>query len=72
MPPSLDTVHLIRRNKLVKNILDLEFFFKFYIQKKVILEIFNDTSKRINFQKEINEIFQLLRENKHELYEDLK
>ena len=54
------------------NIYDIELVFKKFLQDKVIIEIPDVEGNRINFQEEIQEIFQLLRENNEELYIDLK
>lgn len=53
------------------DIYDLELIFKKFSEDKIIVE-FSDNNEIINFTKEIEEIFQLLRENKQELYNDLK
>ena len=50
----------------------MELVFKKFLESKVIVEYIDNDDNVINFQKEINEIFQLLRENKYEFYEDLK
>ncbi len=54
------------------NIYDMELIFKNFLHNKVIVEFNNDEGNLINFQKEIDDLFKLLRENKLELYEDLK
>ena len=54
------------------NIYDIELVFKKFLQNKVLIEITDTEGNYINFQNEIKEIFQLLRENKEELYIDLK
>lgn len=54
------------------NIYDIEQVFQKFLEKKVVIEFIDKKGKKINFQKEINEIFQLLAENKEELYIDLK
>jgi len=51
---------------------DMELVFKKFLESKVIIEYIDNDDNVINFQKEIDEIFQLLRENKYEFYEDLK
>lgn len=53
------------------DIYDLELIFKKFSEDKIIVE-FSYNNEIINFTKEIEEIFQLLRENKQELYNDLK
>ena len=50
----------------------MELVFKKFLESKVIVEYIDNDDNVINFQKEIDEIFQLLRENKYEFYEDLK
>ncbi|MFX1570850.1 MAG: hypothetical protein ACFFCV_21130 [Promethearchaeota archaeon] len=54
------------------NIYDISLVFEKFLQNKVILEINDAEGNKINFQDEIEEIFKLLRENKEELYQDLK
>jgi len=39
---------------------------------KIVIEFTDQYGEKINFQKEIDEIFQLIRENKEELVKDLK
>ena len=51
---------------------DMELVFKKFLESKVIVEYIENDDNIINFQKEVDENFQLLRENKHEFYEDLK
>jgi len=51
---------------------DMELVFNKFLESKVIIEYIDNDDNVINFQKEIDEIFQLLRENKYEFYEDLK
>jgi len=50
---------------------DIDLLFKQFLIEKVIIE-FSDNNEIINFRKEIEEIFQLLKENKQELYDDLE
>ncbi|MFX0186527.1 MAG: hypothetical protein ACFE8A_02200 [Candidatus Hodarchaeota archaeon] len=50
---------------------NIELIFDKFLEDKVIVEL-SDNGKIINFRKEIKEIFQLLRENKQELYDDFK
>jgi hypothetical protein len=50
----------------------MELIFKNFLHNKVIVEFNNDEGNLINFQKEIDDLFKLLRENKLEFYEDLK
>ena len=54
------------------NINDIELVFKKFLRNKVIIEITDSEGKKINFQKDIEEIFKLLKDNKNELYEDIK
>jgi len=54
------------------DILNIELVFKMFLEEKVVSAITDDKGNLINFQKEIDEIFQLLRNNKQELYDDLK
>ena len=54
------------------NIYNIEQVFQKFLEKKVVIDFIDKKGKKINFQKEINEIFHLLAENKEELYIDLK
>jgi len=54
------------------NIYDINLVFEKFLQNKVILEISDAEGKKISFQEELQEIFKLLKDNKKELYEDLK
>ncbi|MFX0026957.1 MAG: hypothetical protein ACFE8M_11155 [Candidatus Hermodarchaeota archaeon] len=54
------------------DIYNIEQVFQKFLEKKVVIEYKDKKGKIINFQKEINEIFHLLSENKEELYIDLK
>ncbi len=49
----------------------LEIIFTKFLKKKVQSEIIDENGDCINFMKEINEIFALLKENQDELIEDL-
>ena len=51
---------------------DMELVFNKFLESKVIIEYIDNDDNNINFQKEVDEIFHLLRENKYEFYEDLK
>ena len=51
---------------------DMELVFNKFLESKVIIEYIDIDDNVINFQKEVDEIFNLLRENKYEFYEDLK
>ena len=54
------------------NINDINLVFEKFLQNKVIIEISDSKGNKIDFQKEMGEIFNLLRDNKNELYEDLR
>jgi len=54
------------------NIYDMDLVFEKFLQDKVLVEIMDSDGNKTNFQEEIHIIFQLLRENKEELYADLK
>ncbi|MCK4381521.1 MAG: hypothetical protein KAW51_10315 [Candidatus Lokiarchaeota archaeon] len=54
------------------NIYDMDLVFKKFLQDKVLIEIMDSEGNKTNFQEEIQDIFQLLRENKEDLYIDLK
>lgn len=54
------------------NIYNIQQVFQKFLEKKVVIEFIDKTGNKINFQKEVNEIFHLLAENKEELYKDLK
>jgi hypothetical protein len=54
------------------DIKDMELVFKKFLELKVNVEYIDNDNNIINFQEEIDENFQLLRENKKEFYEDLK
>ncbi len=54
------------------NIYDIDLVFEKFLQQKVKTEFSDNIGNLINFNNEINEIFQLLRENKQELLSDLK
>ena len=51
---------------------NLELIFQKYLKEKVVIEFSDSSGKIINFQHELDEIFELLREYKQELYDDLK
>jgi hypothetical protein len=46
--------------------------FEKFLQNKVVVEISDSEGTIINFQEHVNELFRLLKENKKELYEDLR
>ena len=54
------------------NILKINFVLEKFLQDKVVVEITDSEGNIINFQEEINEVFRVIKENKDELYEDLK
>ncbi len=54
------------------NIYDIDLVFEKFLQNKVIVEITDSEGKEMNFQEDIEEIFKLLKNNKKELYEDIK
>ena len=54
------------------NINDIDLVFEKFLQNKVIIEITDSEEKEIHFNEVIEEVFKLLKENKKELYEDLK
>ena len=54
------------------NIQDIDLVHEKFLQDKVIVEISDVDGKKINFQNQIDEIFNLIIENRKELYEDLK
>jgi hypothetical protein len=54
------------------NINDIDLVFEKFLQNKVIIEITNTEGNKINFHKDVNDLFRLLKENKRELLEDLR
>jgi hypothetical protein len=54
------------------NIYDIDLVFEKFLQNKVIVEITDTEGKKLSFQQEVEEIFKLLKDNKKELYEDIK
>ncbi len=54
------------------NIYDLELVFQKFQQDKVFVEISDSLGNKYDFRKDIYEIFQLIRDNREELYFDLK
>lgn len=54
------------------DIYNIELVFTKFLQNKVIYKFINDKGEEINFKEDINELFQILRENKQHLYNDLK
>jgi len=53
------------------NVRDLNIVFAKFLKKKVQSDIFDENGESINFMKEINEIFALIKDNQDELIEDL-
>ena len=53
------------------NIYDMELVFKAFLQEKVKIEITDGKDIIANFSKEVNDLFQLLRDHHQEFYEDL-
>jgi len=51
---------------------DLDLVFKKFLQEKVNAEISDISGKNVSFQKELDELFDLLKKNKQELYDDLQ
>ncbi|MFX1497262.1 MAG: hypothetical protein ACFFBH_07030 [Promethearchaeota archaeon] len=54
------------------NIYDIQRVFQEFLERKVVIEFTDINEKTINFQKELNEIFDLLMKNKEELFIDLR
>ena len=54
------------------DIYDIDLIFDKFLQEKVKTHIVNNKGKKINFHIEIHQIFDLLKENKRELYSDLR
>ncbi|MFX0153729.1 MAG: hypothetical protein ACFE9Q_04300 [Candidatus Hodarchaeota archaeon] len=54
------------------NIYDIDLVFEKFLKNKVIVEINDLDGEKVNFQEEINEIFDLIRKNKDKLFKDLK
>ncbi len=54
------------------NIYDIDLVFEKFLQNKVVIEITDSKGNKINFQQDLDEIFTLLKENKKELYLDIK
>ena len=54
------------------NVKDIDLVFEKFLQNKVIIEITDSQGNEINFNEVIEEVFKLIKDNKKELYEDLK
>jgi tRNA splicing endonuclease len=54
------------------NINDIDLVFEKFLQNKVLIEITDSEGNEINFNEVIEEVFKLLKDNKKELFEDLK
>jgi len=50
----------------------LDLVFEKFLQNKVVVEMKDSEGKSIIFQEEIDEVFELVRNNKEELFKDLK
>lgn len=50
---------------------NIELIFQKFLEEKVVIEISDISGNIINFQNELDELIQLLREYKQELYNDL-
>jgi hypothetical protein len=46
--------------------------FERFLQDKVIIEMIDSEGNILNFQEDVNELFKLLKDNKKELYNDLR
>ena len=51
---------------------DIELVFEKFLEDKIPFSITDSEGKEVNFKKELNEIFQLIRKNKPELLYDIK
>ncbi len=51
---------------------NIELIFQKFLEEKVVIEFSDIYGKIFNFQNELDELFQFLREFKQELYDDLK
>ena len=54
------------------NIYEINTVFDQFLKEKIETETINNEGKKVNFSKEIHQIFDFLRKNKEELYSDLK
>jgi len=54
------------------DIYDIDLVFDKFLKEKVKTQLVNNEGKEINFQNEIYQIFDLLKNNKRELYSDLR
>ncbi len=54
------------------NIFEINAVFDQFLKVKIEAETINNEGKKVNFFKEIHQIFDFLRKNKEELYSDLK
>jgi len=65
--------HLLDYFRETRNdINDLDLIFDKFLQEKVIEEILDKDGNIISFREELEEIFQLLRQNKQNFFDDLK
>jgi hypothetical protein len=53
------------------NVNNLDLVFEKFLQSKVVVEMNDSEGKRIVFQEDIDDIFDLVRKNKEELFKDL-
>ena len=54
------------------NISNINAVFEIFLKEKIEIEIISYNGKKVNFLKEIQQIFDVLRKNKEVLYSDLK
>ena len=54
------------------NIYEINTVFDQFLKEKIKTELINNEGNKVNFLKEIHQIFDFLRKNKEELYSDLK
>jgi len=65
--------HLLDHFKETRiNINEINAVFDQFLKEKIKTEIINKEGNKVNFSKEIHQIFDFLRKNKEELYSDLK
>jgi hypothetical protein len=54
------------------NIYEINAVFDQFLEEKIETETINNEGKKVNFLKEIHQIFDVIRKNKEELFSDLK